>query len=298
MGVIVSIEAYVPRDVNAARTFRSAFDRVRILARKLSSYREDSEVRNVEKRAWQAPVPLSIDFSRVLAQALRLARDSGGAFDPTVGRVTHLLREHGWGHEGPASNELAEAWKRTGWENVEFDAGRRTVFLHERGVRFDLGGIAKGYIADQALEALRRAGVNTALVAIAGDIAAGAPPPGEPGWPVDLDATGARGTLERNLLLRNQAVSTSGSRERYYLADGKRCSHIVTQSTAPCADTGLAVSVVAPTGLEADGLATALLALGRDRAGEILARRPAVQVYWAEAVLLKAVTADESPDPR
>ena len=294
MGAVVRIDAYVPQDVSVARAFRSAFDRVALLARRLSSYREDSELREVESRAWREPVPASIDFVRVLGAALRIARESGGAFDPTLGRVTRLLRGPGWGREGPGREALAEAWTRTGWTNVELDAGSRTVFLRRRGVQFDFGGIAKGYIADQALQALGQAGVQRALVAIAGDIAVGAPPPGEQGWRVALDAAGARATVERELLLRKQAVSTSGSRARYYLADGNRCSHIVTRPSGSCADAGPAVSVVAPTGLEADGLATALLALGRRRSSALLAGRPGVRAYWAAGT----APTGEAPLPR
>ena len=278
LGVVVRIDAYLPREVNPARVFRSALDRVACLARSLSDYREDSELRAVENTAWQKPVPVSFDFYRVLSEALLIARESDGAFDPTLGTVTRLLRRG----RSPEPMELAAAWTSTGWTQVSLDAESRTVFLRKRGIQFDLGGIAKGYIADQALESLRQAGVSRALVAVAGDIAVGAPPPGKRGWPVAVDAAGARGSVERELVLRNQAVSTSGSRERNYASNGKRCSHIVTRLSAPCAETGPAVSVVAPTGLEADGLATALLALGRERSGKLLASHPAARAYWVE----------------
>lgn len=280
MGVVVRMDAYVPAGVNPAKAFRTAFDRVADLARRLSSYREDSELRQVERLAWQGPVEVSEAFGRVLGAALRLARASGGAFDPTVGSVTRLVRGESATADGRGGAALESAWRRTGWELVELDTERRTVLLRSQGLLFDFGGIAKGFIADEALDTLKRSGVRRALVSIAGDIVAGEAPPMQQGWMVALDAAGPKGTIEERIILRHQGVSTSGSRERNYQRDGRRCSHIVTRTSDLCADTAAAVSVVAPTGMEADGLATALVALGRDRSKSLLAGRPGVRAYW------------------
>ncbi len=281
MGVLVRVDAYVPGTVNPAKAFRSAFERVSELARRLSTYRDDSEVREIERWAWQEAVPVSQEFALVLGHALRLAQASNGAFDPTVGPVTRLIRTHGRQREGPGPTAIQAAWGRAGWKHVELDERARTVFLRRRGVQFDFGGIAKGYIADEALRTLAREGISRAIVSVAGDIAVGDPPPDADGWRIALDRTGDRGTSEMELLLRNQAVSSSGSRERYYLADGEPCSHIVARSAGHCTDAAIAVSVVAPSGLEADGLATALVALGPAGAADLLVRRPRVRAYWS-----------------
>ncbi len=281
MGVVVRIDAFVPSGVDPAKAFRATFDRVADLARRLSSYREDSELRRVERLAWQGPVQVSEAFGRVLGAALRLARESGGAFDPTIGAVTRLVRAGPLAADGHGTGALEAAWRRTGWDRVNLDAERGTVFLRSRRLQLDFGGIAKGFIADEAIHGLRAFGVRRALVSIAGDIVAGEAPPGREGWVVGLDAVGAQGSIERRVALRHQAVSTSGSRERSYLHNGRRCSHIVTRSSPLCGDMAAAVSVVAPTGMEADGLATALLALGQEWSDPLLAGRPGVRAYWA-----------------
>ena len=281
MGVVVRIEAYAPEGVNPALAFRAAFDRVGDLARKLSSYRDDSELRQVERNAWRSATSVSADFARVLGHAIELARKSDGAFDPTLGRVTRLVRAGGWGEALPEPSALESAWKLTGWRHVELDPESRTVLFRRRGLQIDLGGIAKGFVADETLEALQSGGVSQALVSVGGDIAAGAPPPGKRGWNVAIDQVGDRGDAEIQLLLRHQAVSTSGSRERYFLLGDQMCSHVVARDDASCTDVSTAVSVVASSGLVADGLATGLLALGRDRSDVLLAHYPDVRVYWA-----------------
>ena len=298
MGVVVRLEAYFPPGANPARMFRATFDRIADLSRKFSSYRDDSELRNVERLAWREPQPVSTEFAHLLGEALALARESGGAFDPTVGRVTRLLRKPTAGQGEPNWRELRKAWDATGWNHVELDTRNQTVFIRKRGMQLDLGGIAKGYIADQALQTLATSGVPAALVAIAGDIAVGAPPPGKQGWRVGLDAAGERGTTERHLVLSHRAVSSSGSRERHYFANGRRCSHVVTRSSAPCLETPNAVSVIAKSGLRADGLATALLALGRQGSRDLLAKYPGVRVYWAPDAPAAAEPESVSREPR
>ena len=297
MGLIVRIDAYVSEEVNPAHVFRAAFDRVATLEQTFSSYRADSEVRRVEQLAWREPILISAELSAVLGHALAVASASGGAFDPTVGSMTGLLRRNGTLQIPRDRAALAAARSLTGWQRVEHDASARTVFLHRRGVQLDFGGIAKGYIADEVLRVLERGGVPRAMASVAGDIVVGDPPPGQAGWRVGLDAVGSRGGLERHLVLRRQAVSTSGGRERYYESDGRRCSHILGRSEDPCADAALAVSVVAPTGIEADALATALIAMGREAGNDLLQGLPGVRAYWAKAVATttSAVRASEAP---
>ena len=280
MGLVVRIEAYLPENVNPARAFRAAFDRVGELERRLSSYREDSELREVERKAWRARVSVSGDLAFVLSRAIEFARQSDGAYDPTLGRVTRLVRAHGWGRAGPEPSDLRDAWNLTGWRHVEVDQASRTVFFHRQGLQIDLGGIAKGFIADEALKTLRVAGVDRALVSIGGDIVAGAPPPGMDGWRVELGQFAGRGEGDVHLSLRNEAVSTSGSRERFFIAGGQTCSHILGRDASDCVDVSVAASVVASSGLEADGLATALVVLGRGRSAGLLARHPNVRVFW------------------
>ena len=290
LGLVVRIEAYASQAVNPARAVRAAFDRVADLERKFSSYRDDSEIRRVEDRAWKEPVPVSNDLSRLLRLALSIARETGGAFDPTIGALTRLTRESGLPVSLVQHQAFARARRFTGWQQVSLDSERGTVFLMAKGVQFDLGGIAKGYIADEALRELANHGIDSAMVSVAGDIAVGGPPPGERGWKVGLDAAGPVGSIEQTLVLRNQGVSTSGSRDRFHKVGGRTCSHILSPGEGSCTDPAIAVSVVAPSAAEADGLATALVALGRERGEPILARRPHVEVYWAAGT-----SARESP---
>ncbi len=114
---------------------------------------------------------------------------------------------------------------RVGWRNLVIDKSRRTAELKVDGMQLDLGAIAKGYAADEALKTLRRLGVKRALIAVSGDIVAGDAPPGMRGWKIGLQPAGAE------ILLRNGAVSTSGDTEQAREIGGVRYSHIIDPST-------------------------------------------------------------------
>ena len=127
----------------------------------------------------------------------------------------------------PSREEIEAAVARTGFRKLHIDSGARTVEVDEPGMQLDLGGIAKGYAADEALAVLAQCGIHSALVAASGDLTFSGPPPGKPGWRIEVDPAGqVTGPLTRVLLLTHAAVSTSGDHEQHLDAAGNRYSHI------------------------------------------------------------------------
>ncbi len=281
MGALVRVTAYVPAGIDGVQALRAAFARVRDLDARLSDYRGDSEIDRVAREACAAPVRVSADLFAVLARAVEISARTGGAFDVTSGALTRLWRRSRSEGIPPDPAAIAAARRRTGWRNLILDPRNRSVYFRRPGMRLDLGGIAKGYAADRALAELRRRGIARSLVAVAGDIAAGDPPPGESAWTVGIDASGKPGGMECAVDLANQAVSTSGDRARSFSLGGKFYSHILDPASGRGAPAPRAVTVVAPSGVEADGWATALHAAGRSASERILRAAPGLRVYWA-----------------
>jgi thiamine biosynthesis lipoprotein len=129
-------------------------------------------------------------------------------------------------------------------------------------MRLDLGGIAKGYAADQALAALRRRGLPVALVTLGGEVVAGAPPPGREGWTVAVQTPGPQ---PAPIVIHDAAVSTSGDAEQWLELGGVRYSHVLDPRTGEALVGRRSVTVVARRGIEADALATALSVMGAER---------------------------------
>ena len=132
------------------------------------------------------------------------------------------------------------------------------------GMRLDLGGIAKGFAADEAQAVLRAHGITRALVAAGGDVVVSGPPPGRQGWSVAVALPWGLQAADPVLELHDAAVSTSGDAEQFVTLDGVRYSHIVDPRTGRALTGRRAATVVARTGAEADALATALCVLPPD----------------------------------
>jgi FAD:protein FMN transferase len=257
MGTVVRITIYADND----SAIEPAFARIAELDRELSDYKPASELNILCRTAHDGPVPVSRDLYRVLEAAQRLAERSDGAFDVTIGPVTHLWRQG----DLPDRETLA----RCGWRNLVLRNG--TARLTLAGMQLDLGAIAKGFAADEALAVLRARGVKRALVAVSGDIAAGDPPPGKKGWTIKVEPGG------REVLLNNAAISTSGDDEQFVNVGGVRYSHIIDPKTGLGLTNHIAVTVIAKRGLDADPLATTLSILGEQRG------RAMLQKYYPRA---------------
>lgn len=269
MGTLVRIQLYAAGPDQAKAAFRAGFARIAELDAALSDYQADSELNRICRSAVAKPVEAGSDLFRVLAASQKLAEETGGAFDVTLGPVIRLWRQARKDKQLPHADALREAAARCGYRKLHLDGVRRTVMLDQPGMQLDLGAIAKGYAADAALEVLARHGIRRALVAASGDLAFGEAPPGQRGWKIGLESPAC--VLE----LANAAVSTSGDAEQHVEIGGRRYSHIIDPATSMALSSPITVTVVARRGVDADALATAVSVLGFERGLAFIEARPA-----------------------
>jgi thiamine biosynthesis lipoprotein len=263
MGTLFKITLYAPDQSTAQSAAEAAFRRVAALDDTMSDYQADSELMRLCDQPAGMPVHISMDLLNVLERARKFSTLSDGAFDVTVGPYVRLWRFSRKRKVLPEPSELAAAHAAVGWKNLRLDAQAHTATLLVPNMRLDLGGIAKGYAADQALRLLKDRGINRAMVAASGDIAIGDPPLGQRGWKVAISAIDAR-TNETSsaVLLRNAGVSTSGDTEQFIEINGTRFSHIVNPKTGLGLTNRIQVTVIAPDATTSDALATAASVLG------------------------------------
>lgn len=269
MGTRFRIVLYAGDARRAEAAAAAAFARIDELEARLSDWREESELSRLSRRSDEAapagPIEVSADLARVLAAAQRLARATGGAFDPTVGPMVALWRRARRQGELPDDAALARARAAVGHEKLRVDEARREVVLGARGMRLDLGGIAKGDALDQALAVVRSHGLERALLVGGGDVRAGAPPPGRSGWTVALAEPDGSEPLH-SVELAHAALSTSGDHYQFVEIGGKRWSHVLDPRTGLGVTSRALASVLAPEGATADALATAACVLAADDA--------------------------------
>lgn len=275
MGTLFTIKLYARDRASALTGAEAAFARIAALDRMMTDYDPESELMQLCRRPVGEPTRVSEELFYILQESQRIAKLTDGAFDVTIGPVIRLWRRARRAEVLPTTQQLARAQGSVGWRKLQLDAKAKTVTLTVPNMQLDLGGIAKGYAADQAMAVLKRHGFDRALVAASGDIVAGDPPPGQPGWRVDIGVPArAGGRTERTLLLTHAAVSTSGDAEQAVEIGGKRYSHIVDPWTGVGLTEQLQVSIVTRRATESDAFATAASVLGRQRGLRLVESQP------------------------
>jgi len=273
MGVQTRIVLFAPEKEPAEAAAAQAFERLDQLDAIMSDYRRGSELNRLSDAAGAGPVPVSPELCEVLSAAQEVSLASGGAFDVTVGPAVALWRQSRRTGALPDEESLARARALIGWERLSVKSRERTASLKTPGMRLDLGGIAKGYAAERAVQSLKGRGVDRCLVSLAGDVFAGDPPPHERGWRVEVRGEQGSGP-EGVLLVANEAVSTSGDTEQFVEIGGNRYSHILDPRTGLGIGARRSVTVVAPRGDWTDALATAACVLAPGSLPALLAQFP------------------------
>lgn len=276
MGLPVRILLHASDERRAQAAASAAFARIAALDAMMSDYRPESELRRLESagRQW---TPVSPDLLEVLTAAVSIARATDGAFDPTIGPLVALWRESRKTGKLPASAALESARELVGWRHIEIDRSAGAVRLAKDGMRLDLGGIAKGYILQEALRLMRMKGHGRVLIESGGDIVVGSGPPGLPGW--RISAPGADDVFrQRASQLTNAALATSGPGEQFVEIDGTRYSHIVNPRTGLGMTNQVTARVIARDAAAADALATALTVVGPQGSQAILEKFPDILI--------------------
>ncbi|MBQ5789854.1 MAG: FAD:protein FMN transferase [Thermoguttaceae bacterium] len=282
MGVPTRILMHAPDAETANAAAAAVWKRFDELNSTLSDYDPESEIVRVCRESGKigAPVAISDDLRRTLEESRRFCELTGGAFDATVGPVVKLWRRSRYFNERPPE-KILEAAKKTvgldGWKLTE--AGVETA----PNVRFDVGGIAKGFALDEALATLKTFGIESALIDSGGDLRLGAAPPGKDGWTIGIAGLVKDGEPAFYKTLANVGVASSGDANRFLEIDGVRYSHIIDPRTGEPLTRRCVATVVASDATTADALASAVCVLGIDETPKLLERLKEVDAEKAGA---------------
>lgn len=264
MDTFVSIRAVGP---NPEYAIQAAFREMQRIESLMSRHIADSDVSRINQGAGEEPVKVSEETFHVIEEAINCSSLTGGAFDITIGP---LMDVWDFGSEDvavPDAEAIEEACSLVGWELVELDSVNKTVRLPVEGMSIDLGGVAKGYAAQEGARILREHGITHGLIDAGGNIVTvGLRSDGEP-WRIGIrDPRGEsiEDTIGPKLSVVDSAVATSGDYERFFIHNGKRYHHILHPETGMPVDTVMSVTVMAEDSLHADMLSTAVFVLGPD----------------------------------
>jgi len=286
MGTFAHLKAVSYDTDTAKKCVETAFTEIRKVDDLMSGYKSDSEISKVSRDAFKRPVKVSSATFEVLQKSAEFSRLSEGAFDITIGPLTELWRSAAEANSVPTDAELEQARSKVGYEKLFLDANELTVRFAVDGMKLDLGGIAKGYAIDRAIEAMQTGGAIGGMVDVGGDIRCfGLPRQDRDTWriglqnPTQIEDGGTNhvvgaGQVLLVLKLENAAVATSGGYRRFLLIEGKKYSHIMDRRTAAGAEALSSVTIISQNAIDADALATAVSVMGAEKGIALIEKTP------------------------
>lgn len=280
MGCDFEVFAFGEERGHVRSAAEAALEEVERIEHLLSHYLPESEVSYINAHAAREPVRMHPEVFELIARAVRMSEETGGAFDITVMPLVRC-----WGFftgigQVPDSQTLAEALARVGFSHLRVCEEDLSIAFDLPGVEVQMGAIGKGYAVDRAVEVLRAAGVRSAMVRGGqSSVRAFGALPDAGGWQINLPHPLEPERSLARLILRDRALSTSSSVEQYFERNGRRYGHILDpRSGQPVLNELVAVSVLAEEATVADALSTAFFVLGEAGIREYVRKHPGVQV--------------------
>jgi thiamine biosynthesis lipoprotein len=260
---ILTLDIY-DTGLDNAKINQEVEDRVRELENKMSTKIATSEVSKINDNAGIDKVKVSDDTYTVIKEALKYGKISKGKFDITVGNLVDLWGIGTENEKVPSKEEIQKALATVDYNKVEIDDNNKTVFLKDKGMKIDLGAIAKGYVADDIVKILEKDGVKSAIINLGGNVYVYGNKGGKNFKigirnPLSPDPNDYLGIYQS----QNESVVTSGVYERFFEKDGKRYHHILSTSDGYPIDNNLiSTSIITKSSMDADALSTTTFALG------------------------------------
>ncbi len=280
METFLTVSIY-DREISAERAnalIDSTFAEMRRIEMVMTDYSDSSEVGVINTHAGKDSVEVSEELVSVLKEAAMWSEESGGAFDVTVGPIVNAWNFLASEPEIPSASKIRVLQQLVGWKKLFID--RHKVFLKEKGMRIDLGGIAKGYAVDRAIEILKRNNVKNTIVDLGGNLGV---------W---WEGTHALDSSVAEILIRHPrkegkffgafkagtcGISTSGDYQRYFVKNGIRYHHIINPKTGSPVKDVVSVTIVADNAMHADILSTLVFVLGREKGMEFIKKSKGVE---------------------
>ena len=276
MGTVVKITAVARSESIAQAATTAGFTEIHRLEELLSTWIPTSELSRVNTSAGVMPVSVSPETMAVVQGAIQVAEMTDGGFNIAIGPAVDL-----WNvienQRIPTEPELKALRPLLDLKAVHADVRERTIFLEKAGMRIDVGGIGKGYAADRAVMAMKKAGALAGVVALSGDIKTFGQLPEGRKFPVGIQHPRKEGEVLVFIDLEDEAISTAGDYERFFERDGVRYHHILDPKTLQPARRCQAVTVIAREGIWADGLDTGIFVMGVESGMRLVESLPDVE---------------------
>ncbi len=280
MGTRITVELFHADPVIAEQGIDAVMQEMRRIDATMSPYLESSELARINREAHRQPVKTSDELYELINRSIGFSELTQGAFDITFASVGFLY-DYRRGKR-PDQTQLQAAAGLINYQNLVMNAEARTIGFTRRGVRIDLGGIAKGYAVDRCVRLLQARGIRNALVTAGGDSRMIGDRWGRP-WTIGVRDPRRKDEVVALLPLKDVAMSTSGDYERYFDDHGVRYHHIIDPKSGDSARELQSVTIIGPDATTTDALSTSVFVLGRERGMELVNELPDIDAILVDS---------------
>ena len=271
MGTEVRVLLWDDDPAEAERLIEEVFDETARIDELMSTYIENSRISDINRRAADEPVVAGDELFTLIRRSLDISVLTLGAFDITYDSVGQHYDFHK--HQRPSDATVAAERQFIDYHLIQLDQAAGTVRFLRKGVRINLGGIAKGYVVERGVDILRAQGVEHAIVTAGGDSRLLGDRRGQP-WLVGIRDPRKEGKVAISLPLQDEAISTSGDYERFFEENGVRYHHIIQPKTGMPATGVHSATVIGPDAVLTDALSTSVFVMGVDKGLRLIATLP------------------------
>jgi len=282
MDTVIQVTAY---GRNAKKAVDESMEKLKEIDNLMSSQKSGSDIQKINENAGKKYVKVNPETVYVIKTALKYGEISGGNFDITIAPLINL-----WGigtdhAHVPTESQIKDAMKYINYKDVLLDEKNDEVKLSRKGMSIDLGGIAKGYAADEIENIMKENGVKHALINLGGSSVYlyGSKPDGS-NWNIGIqNPFGDKGKYFAIVSGKDMLIDTSGNYERYFIQNGKRYHHILNPFTGYPAESGVVSTTIVSTNIksiDADALSTITFILGVDKGMKLIESMPGVDAIF------------------
>lgn len=240
----------------------------------ISDWKASSQVSEVNRNAGIKPIKVDREVFELTRRSLYFSQLTDGAFDISYAALDKIWKFDGSMKAMPSSEEIKNSVAKVGYKNVELDSINSTVFLKVTGMKIGFGAMGKGYAADKGRELMETKGVKAGIVNASGDMTTWGTKPNHKPWNVGITNPFEEDKYIAVVPLKRQAVTTSGSYEKYVEFNGKRYAHIINPVTGYPATGLISVTVIGPSAEMANGFSTSIMVLGKEKGLALIEKFP------------------------
>lgn len=240
----------------------------------ISDWKPQTQISEVNRNAGISPVKVSREVFELTQRAIRLSKETNGAFDISFAAMERIWKFDGSMKAMPSPAAVKRSVAKVGYQNIVLDSVNCTIFLKLPGMKIGFGALGEGYAGDRCRAMMQARGIQAGIINATGDMAAWGNQPDGTDWNIGITNPFHPDTIFAVLPLHQKAIVTSGSYEKFVVLNGKRYAHIINPKTGYPATGLISVSITGPSAERANGFSTSMMVLGEAKALAFIKRFP------------------------